>query len=176
MINDACIENLQVLKGIIQRLDDTQYDAPLEVLSNSTIGQHVRHVLEFYLCLLTSLDTGTVNYDNRQRDLALQSHVQNCVNTIEHVIHRLNANRTNLPLTLEGEHGIDSPVPFSVNSNVQRELAFNLEHAIHHQALIKIGLRQLGQQMERGFGVAPSTLRNVASAQAMERSQVPSND
>ena len=92
MLNDACIENLQVLKRILQRLDDTQYDAPLQVLSNATIGQHVRHVLEFYLCLLNSVESGSVNYDNRQRDLALQSHVQNGVNTIEHLIHRLNAN------------------------------------------------------------------------------------
>lgn len=166
MLNDACIENLQVLKRILQRLDDTQYDAPLEVLSNSTIGQHVRHVLEFYLCLLNSVDSGMVNYDNRQRDLALQTHVQNGIHTIEHIVHRLNSTRLNLPLTLEGDHGIESSARFSVDSNVQRELAFNLEHAIHHQALIKIGLNQLGQRMESGFGVGPSTLRNLASTQA----------
>ena len=176
MLNDACIENLQMLKGILLKLDDFEYAAPLEVLSNATIGQHVRHVLEFYLCLLNSLESGTVNYDNRQRDLALQSHVQNGIHTIEHIIHRLNANRMNLPLTLDGDHGIESPACFSVDSNVQRELAFNLEHAIHHQALIKIGLNQLGQRMESGFGVAPSTLRNVATAEAKEHPQVPSND
>ena len=27
---------------------------------------------------------------------------------------------------------------FEVTSNFQRELAFNLEHSIHHQALIKV--------------------------------------
>ena len=176
MLDDACIENLQMLKGILQRLDDTQYDAPLEVLSNSTIGQHVRHVLEFYLCLLNSMESGTVNYDTRQRDLALQSHVQSGIHTIEHIIHRLNSTRVNLPLTLKGDHGIESPAPFSVDSNVQRELAFNLEHAIHHQALIKIGLNQLGQHMQSGFGVAPSTLRSVATVQALEHAQVPLND
>ena len=63
--------------------------------------------------------------------------------------------------------------PFSVDSNVQRELAFNLEHAIHHQALIKIGLNQLGQHMESGFGVAPSTLRSMATVQLKEHSQEP---
>ena len=176
MLNDACIENLQVLKGILLKLDDVQYAAPLEVLSNSTIGQHVRHVLEFYLCLLNSVEAGVLNYDTRQRDLALESHVQNGIHTIEHIVHRLNSTRLNLPLTLEGDHGIESPAPFSVDSNVQRELAFNLEHAIHHQALIKIGLNQLGQRMESAFGVAPSTLRNVATVQAMEHSQVPLKD
>ena len=176
MLNHACIENLQVLKGILLKLGDVQYADSLEVLSNSTIGQHVRHVLEFYLCLLNSMESGIVNYDTRQRDLALQSHVQNGVHTIEHIIHRLHSTHMNLPLTLEGDHGIESPVPVSVDSNLQRELAFNLEHAIHHQALIKIGLNQLGQGMESGFGVAPSTLRNVTTAQAKERSQVRSND
>ena len=176
MLNDACIENLQMLKGILLRLDDVQYAASLEVLSNSTIGQHVRHVLEFYLCLLNSEEAGVLNYDTRQRDLALQSHVQNGIHTIEHIIHRLNSTHMNSPLTLEGDHGIVSPARFSVDSNVKRELAFNLEHAIHHQALIKIGLNQLGQRMESGFGVAPSTLRNLATAEATEHSQVPSND
>ena len=176
MLNDACIENLQMLKGILLRLDDVQYAASLEVLSNSTIGQHVRHVLEFYLCLLNSEEAGVLNYDTRQRDLALQSHVQNGIHTIEHIIHRLNSTHMNSPLTLEGDHGIVSPARFSVDSNVKRELAFNLEHAIHHQALIKIGLNQLGQRMASGFGVAPSTLRNLATAEATEHSQVPSND
>jgi len=165
MINDSCIENLRSFQEVIQELGNALYTSPLDVLSESTIGQHVRHVLEFYLCLLNNLDSGIVDYDARERDLVLQSDVQQALDTIADLTVRLDALRVNHPLTLVGDHGTDSPKPFHLDSNLQRELAFNLEHAIHHQAMIKIGLRQLGLSLTTSdFGVAPSTLRNLSTS------------
>ena len=164
MLNDPCIENLRALKGVLLDMSDAFYATPLSVLSDSSIGQHVRHVLEFYLCLLHAQDSGIVNYDARQRDLELQTEVKRAIDTIDHLIHRIDASRVDVPLTLKGDHGTKVPQPFEVTSNFQRELAFNLEHSIHHQALIKVGLRDLGVSMTGAhFGVAPSTVRNMAS-------------
>ena len=164
MLNDPCIENFRALKGVLFEMSDALYATPLNVLSDSSIGQHVRHVLEFYLCLLHAQDSGIVNYDARQRDLELQTEVKRANDTIDHLIHRIDASRVDVPLTLKGDNGTDVPQPFEVTSNFQRELAFNLEHCIHHQALIKVGLRDLGVSMTGAhFGVAPSTVRNMAS-------------
>ena len=164
MLNDPCIENLRALKGVLLDMSDALYATPLSVLSDSSIGQHVRHVLEFYLCLLHAQDSGIVNYDARQRDLELQTEVKRAIDTIDHLIFRIDARRVDVPLTLKGDHGTEVPQPFEVTSNFQRELAFNLEHSIHHQALIKVGLRDLGVSMTGAhFGVAPSTVRNMAS-------------
>lgn len=164
MLNDPCIANLRALKGVLLDMNDDLFTAPLEVLSDSSIGQHVRHVLEFYLCLLHAKDSGVVNYDARQRDLELQTKVKRAIDTIDHLIHRINANRVNVPLTLKGDHGTEVPQPFEVASNFQRELAFNLEHSIHHQALLKVGLRDLGMSTAgTHFGVAPSTVRNMTN-------------
>lgn len=164
MLNDPCIENLRILKGVLRDMSDASYATPLDVLSNSSIGQHVRHVLEFYLCLLQAPETGIVNYDARQRDLELQTEVKRALDTIDHLIHRIDASRMDVPLTLTGDHGTEVPQPFEVASNFQRELAFNLEHSIHHQALIKVGLRDVGLGMtDVHFGVAPSTVRNMAN-------------
>ena len=44
MINDSCIENLRSFQEVIQELGNALYTSPLDVLSESTIGQHVRHV------------------------------------------------------------------------------------------------------------------------------------
>ena len=162
MLNDICIENLRELKHVLLDLEDDAYATSFDLLSNASIGQHVRHVLEFYLCLLNQVEGGVVNYDKRMRDHALESSTSNAVSTIDHIVHRLDALRENCPVDLVGEHGSESIQPFSVPSNVQRELAFNLEHAIHHQALIKIGLRMLGMATESGFGVASSTMRHTA--------------
>ena len=49
-----------------------------------------------------------------------------------------------------------------INSSFERELLYCLDHAIHHQALIKIGLKELDLDhlIAREFGVAYSTLRH----------------
>ena len=51
---------------------------------------------------------------------------------------------------------------------VDRELLYCLDHAIHHQAFIKIGLKelQIADLVEDDFGVAYSTLRYRASLDA----------
>jgi hypothetical protein len=48
-----------------------------------------------------------------------------------------------------------------VNTSFERELVYCLDHAIHHQALIKIGLKEqeLSHLVSQDFGVAYSTLR-----------------
>ena len=47
-------------------------------------------------------------------------------------------------------------------SNLDRELVYNIEHAIHHMALIKIGIKEVAPQLQlpEGFGVANSTIRH----------------
>ena len=46
-----------------------------------------------------------------------------------------------------------------IDSNYFRELLYNLEHCIHHQALIKVAILQLGHlHVNENFGVARSTI------------------
>jgi hypothetical protein len=46
-----------------------------------------------------------------------------------------------------------------IQSNYYRELLYNLEHCIHHQALIKVAVLQLENiSVNENFGVARSTI------------------
>lgn len=57
-----------------------------------------------------------------------------------------------LQQTIEGE-------AISISTNYYRELVYNLEHCIHHQALIKVALLQLNHvTIDENFGVARSTI------------------
>lgn len=162
MIKESCISNLVELQAIVRQLDDDTYAAPLEVLSQSSLGQHIRHVIEFYFCLLDNYADGVVNYDLRQRNLDLQTKVNCGIDAIDIACKRINALPDDHAFTLKGDAGVHDSKPFIIRTSLQRELAYNLEHAIHHQALIKIGLREL--QFEEAldtFGVAASTLRNA---------------
>jgi hypothetical protein len=56
----------------LQQLTDQQYQQPSATLSNATIGQHLRHVIELFMCLNQGYITGTVNYEQRKRDSGLK--------------------------------------------------------------------------------------------------------
>ena len=46
-----------------------------------------------------------------------------------------------------------------IQSNYERELLYNLEHCIHHQALIKVAIIQSNSvAIDENFGVARSTI------------------
>ncbi|MEO5600939.1 MAG: hypothetical protein ABIR06_08435 [Cyclobacteriaceae bacterium] len=59
-------ENLIEVKAMVEWLNDKQYSSPLEVLSGSSIGQHIRHILEIYAEGIKS--DRHICYDNRKRD------------------------------------------------------------------------------------------------------------
>ena len=50
MLNDPCIENLRPLKGVLLDMSDAVYATPLNVLSDSSIGQHVRRKEAVAMC------------------------------------------------------------------------------------------------------------------------------
>lgn len=48
----------------------------------------------------------------------------------------------------------------NVESSYCRELIYNIEHCIHHQAFIKTALFSIGKtEIEENFGVAKSTIQ-----------------
>ena len=50
-----------------------------------------------------------------------------------------------------------------MESSVSRELQVLSSHTVHHFALIAVTLRAHGVHMDPDFGMAPSTLRHLAS-------------
>jgi hypothetical protein len=68
----------------------------------------------------------------------------------------------NQSLRLEVGYERHSDECVSVETNYYRELAYNIEHAVHHMALVKIGLRDVAPRvtLPAGFGIAVSTLRH----------------
>ena len=64
-------------------------------------------------------------------------------------------------LTFRANYQIEGEDEVAIQSSFYRELAYNIEHAIHHMALIKIGVRALRETIKLPdyFGVASSTVR-----------------
>jgi hypothetical protein len=66
-------------------------------------------------------------------------------------------------ILLTGRYAPDAP-ELTVKSSYHREIVYNLEHAIHHMAIIKIGISQsTNVTLPDDFGVAPATIRHRKS-------------
>ena len=146
------------LVSLIQQLSDEQYEQTLEILSGASIGQHTRHIIEFYQCLLAQKDKEYVCYDERLRDIKLETSVAEATSTLENIAKAIYSLSEDKTIILKGEFsGKSNDFP----SSLSRELLYALEHAVHHMAILKIGvLINLPQvKIPENFGVAESTIK-----------------
>jgi hypothetical protein len=160
-----------LLQGLtlLFRLDDHSYSQVAGAPFNSSIGQHYRHALEHFQSLTRGLQSGEINYDTRERNLRLQSEVTyGSIATCD--ILRVLKRYTNETLASEcnvtNSVGYGSAGPSTFQSNINRELAYCAGHAIHHYAIIRILCHQIGFSVPSEFGIAPSTLKHLASIAA----------
>tara|TARA_Y100000385_G_scaffold200493_1_gene207580 strand:+ start:460 stop:927 length:468 start_codon:yes stop_codon:yes gene_type:complete len=148
---------------LLKKITNQDYSTPIKHLNNSTIGQHYRHIIEFYLCYLKGLEDNHINFDSRERSIKLETNKTCCIETKNTIIEKLSSKLNNQSaIIFEYNYTIENSQSAEMVSNTLRELLFCLDHSIHHQALIKVALIELGKEKIMGdnFGMAYSTIRN----------------
>ncbi len=169
---------LRDLQMVLQQTPNSFYAAPIAVMYSASVGQHVRHILEFYTCLEQQLVSGQVDYDLRKRNLILERFPEAAAEAIDEICIWLEkiAQQADISLQLVVNYDCENGKSKEhIDSSLKRELIFNIEHAIHHAALVKVGLQILCPDiiLPAHFGVAPSTVRyhqnnNIANATPSE--------
>jgi len=159
MLQKTNIEIIDQLIDLLNDLDLVVYRDSLRPLHYSTVGQHVRHIVEFYQCLLKSNANGLVDYDARERNIQIEVDKNFTIEILEDIKQRLILLELDYPLTLKTQFGADEAI--FVPSSFYRELTYLIEHTIHHLAIIKIGLNEIYPEIKipQNFGVAHSTIR-----------------
>ncbi len=146
------------LSESIKQLSNAEYTRPSRILFNATIGQHVRHIIELFLCLESGYRDGFVNYEKRKRDYRIETDRAFATGLLRDIYERLD--RPDRDLVLEAEDYCESAEPVVISTNYYRELAYNLEHTIHHMALIRVGIAEVSNlQLPAEFGVAYATVK-----------------
>src|SRR5687768_5540901 len=146
------------LSETLNQLSDGEYVQPSKVLLNATIGQHVRHIIELFQCLEKGYANGVVNYEKRKRDGEIETNKELASSLLKDIYQ--NIERSNKEIVLEAEDYCDTTRIVSIPSNYYRELAYNLEHTIHHMALIRVGVNEVSSLvLPEEFGVAYSTVK-----------------
>ena len=148
---------LNQIQFVLDGLTSEQYINAIPVLSKSTIGQHTRHILEFFIELNKGYESGMVDYDKRIRNHAIESDKFFAIATIYQIIESID--KANREILLNVSLG-DEDNNLQVFTNYYRELVYNLEHTVHHMALIRIGVEAISSlAIPAGFGIAASTLK-----------------
>ena len=146
------------LSATLENLSVEQYAKPCEQLFGNTIGQHVRHIIELFQCLENGYSAGLVNYEKRKRDLAIETDPVLACSQLKDIYGRLN--RPNKELQLEASYDEHLTDYVQIRTNYEREIAYNLEHTIHHMALIRVGVTEVSTLVVPDeFGVASSTIK-----------------
>ena len=154
MLLNSIHHSLNELTALLRQLSGQDYAKPCAALSQASIGEHTRHIIEMFQCLENQYEQGLVNYDKRERNIAIQTDPAQAIQSIEAIAAALD--KRNKPVTLQQ---IIDGEEIRIESNYYRELLYNLEHCIHHQALIKVAILQCENiAVGPDFGVARSTI------------------
>lgn len=168
MLHSSAKELLTQLSFVIDICKEEDFTKPLPELSSSTFGQHVRHTLEFFICLFDAKNDGFINYDNRKHDGLIETDKKLAQSIIQSILTFLDQNKEDFAISFKANYSFKEGEINSMPSSFHRELAYNIEHAIHHMALLKVAVNQTLTyiQLPENFGVASSTVRYQVSTNA----------
>ncbi len=156
----AAKEILEKGQPILSMIDPLDYAAKVPEAFDSSIGAHFRHCLDHFQNLLDSLESGTVDYDSRQRDPLIENDPSAALAKTSELLARLDQIGDHLPEAVQVRCKVSysceetTPVP----STPARELMFCVSHAIHHHAMIRMIGAMRGIDLFGTMGVAPSTV------------------
>ncbi len=156
----ALIRRLDDLGAVLLRVTPEAYTArPLPGVSGS-IGEHVRHILDHVAAVMGARPNIVLTYDRRDRGTAVETDTGAALR----VILRLSSALIDAAASLEAPVAVDSILesgagPSTSWSTLGRELAFVINHTVHHQALIAVLLSLQGAPVSETLGYAPTTPR-----------------
>lgn len=157
-----------MLKRIIEEINNEQYEYVDEMPFQSSVGCHVRHVLDHYDMFFAGQATGLINYDARLRDKQIEVNRQHAISIIQDIIAKFDDmdivdRPVDVVMDIQRESGTE---PQLQASSVGRELAFLHSHTAHHFAMLALIFRAQGLEIDMDdFGFAPATIRHQRALQ-----------
>ncbi len=143
------------LSDSLRQLTAEQYRAHCKNLSGHSVGEHVRHIVEMFQCLEIGYQSGELDYEKRKRDKLIETHAEVAIALLQDIVQQIS--KSNKQLTLLAYFDSEDQAE-KISTNYLREVAYNLEHAIHHMALIRVGLVEMGNMLLADtYGVATTT-------------------
>jgi uncharacterized damage-inducible protein DinB len=159
---------VDVIEQAIDLLDDISLADYQEVLAphfSSSIGAHVRHIVDHFLALKQASTTGEIDYIKRNRhgdvEQFPQSAIAECESIRAWLYKTCSSELLNQRVQVITDIDISHTKSTACESTLERELVFVASHAIHHYALIRIIRNMQGKALPEFFGYAPATVTYI---------------
>ena len=156
-IQKTIAHSFDEMKSILLQFDDELYQKELKIISDASVGQHFRHIIEFYTCFINAQQTNIVCYDERNRTYLWETSIIETLAILNELKSEINSIDMNKIIQLRQNYFGESHLIKSTN---QRELMYCFDHSVHHFALIKIAIETHFPTIKvpQNFGIASSTI------------------
>ncbi len=149
-----------LLRGVklLESISDKQYSNKTVAPYYSSIGGHMRHILDIFDCIFEGLPSKEIDLAARKRNELVEEFTINGLIYFESIINKLHTLRHydfNEMVTVKDDLGMGEVV---VNYTLGSALIQAHSHAIHHFASIGYIISQLGIELpDEDFGFNPTT-------------------
>lgn len=157
---NSSIEVFDQLANFIGSIDNDIYRQHSRPLFDSSIGEHLRHILDIYQALIRNKQDDIIDYDIRLRGIPLETDRQDAMTTLTIVrewLMQLTPHDMSRSVSISTEVAISEQHSALFQTSFGRELFFASNHTIHHLALMVTLAKVLGCQVNNDYGVAPAT-------------------
>jgi uncharacterized damage-inducible protein DinB len=155
---DAIEKNLHRGIQLLNCISDDEYNNATIAPYYSSIGIHMRHILDVFDCVFDGLESGSINLINRKRNELAENYTQHGIAYYEEILQRLklleNADFNKIVMVTD-DLGLGI---VSANYTLGGILIQAHSHAIHHFASVGYVISQLGITLpDIDFGFNPTT-------------------
>lgn len=170
---DANIETIDQGLVFLAAIRPETYTARSDPYASSTIGEHIRHLVDMYHALIDGESTGIVDFNRRRRGAPIETSLSQALTELSDIKAWLQGPALNDDeLQVVTEVALGKTKTVMLGSTLMRELVFTSSHAVHHFALIATIARLQGVEVGADLGVAAATASYRRQVSADNRSSL----
>ena len=164
-LRNATLEVLEQVQQLI-RLSERVYSQQ-HAVAMSPIGTHIRHIIDHLWAFQEGTKTACIDYNSRHRETILENDPLLAEKAVMLFSQWLSeANLDTKSLTVISEISVSQCESTLMKSNINRELAYLINHTLHHIAYAKLLAKTLGIDVPDHLGVAPATASYLRAEKA----------
>jgi hypothetical protein len=158
----GAVQLLHQIIQLIELIDSKDYNRPLDIYNSSTMGKHFRHIYDFFNCLVSQSESYEVDYCMRDRNENIEENKEYSIAAFEALKHQLFHLNEEDEIMVHADFEMEGGIRPIVKTSIGREIMYAYDHAVHHLAIVKIGLKSIRPdiQINENIGIAASTLRH----------------
>jgi uncharacterized damage-inducible protein DinB len=155
---DAIEKNLNRGIKLLNSLTDEQYSSKSAPPYYSSIGSHMRHILDVFTCIFNGLESKEVDFSARERNPRAEQTTEGGLEYFDLILaklHQLSEDDFDMMISVTDDLGTGK---VTASYTLGSALIQAHSHAIHHYASIGFIINRLGVELpDEDFGYNPTT-------------------